>query len=156
MCFVLHNSSVTIFLKHFSGFDMLHSSTYQVVVLIIVISASVGEIVCYGLFFHHAFRHDNGNIKKILDPQVIRRRNRKNLTSFLAQFYAFATECGFLVIFLIILASDSTNTSTKAMALVIKYMEFGGLSLVEIIASEEMRKMMSEDFRKVKSVLTLC
>ena len=135
---------------------MLLSSTYQTVGLAITILATVGEVVCYVLFFYEAYRHDNGAIKDLLDPQVTKQRNRKNLTTFLGQMYAFATECGFLVIFLIILATDSTDTSTKAMALVIKTMEFGGLSLVEIITSENLRNMMVDDFKKVKSVFTLC
>jgi len=91
----------------------------------------------------------------MLDPEVTKQRNRKNLTSFLGQFFAFITEFGFLVAFLIILVVNSTDTTMKAMAVVIKVMEFGGLSLVEIICSEKLRKMMVEDLKKIKSLFTL-
>ena len=135
---------------------MLLSSIYQVVVVTIAISCTTAEIICYIIFFHHTYRHDNGNVKKLLDPQITKQRNRKNLTTFLAQFYSFATEMGFLVVFLIIIASDSADTETKAIALVVKYMEFGGLCLVEIITSGELRKMMVDDLKKIKSVFMLC
>ena len=113
--------------------------------------ATIGEISCYATFCLHVYRQDNGEIKKYVDSGETRRRNKKNLTTFLAQLYAFATECAFLVVFLIILASDG-NTTTKAMAVVIKYIEFGGLCLVEIVSSETLRNIMLEDFQKVKAV----
>ena len=90
----------------------------------------------------------------MLNPQITKQRNRKNLTTFLAQFYSFATEFAFLSAYLIILKIDSTNTTIKAVAVVVKAMEFGGLSLVEIISSDNLRETMVEDLKKIKSVFT--
>ena len=150
--FPLHNVSVIIFTKYFPGIDLLLTSTYQAVAVFIALCATVAEISCYATYCLHIYRQDNGEIKRYLESEVTRQRNKKNLTTFIAQLYGFATECAFLVVFLIILASDGTNTTTKAMAVVIKYIEFGGLCLVEIMSSETLRKIMLGDFQKVKAI----
>ena len=154
-CLHLHILWNHLFVKCFLGFETANSSTYQIVAVIMTMCCTISEIICYILFFHHVYRNDNGDVKKMLDPQVTKQRNRKNLTSFLGQFFAFMTEITFLVVFLIILIADSSNTTTKSVAVVIKFMEFGGLSLVEIISSDELRTMMHEDWKKIKSMFTL-
>ena len=134
---------------------MIASSTYQMVATSVVLSCTVAEILCYIAFFHHVICHDNGPIKANLRPEVTKQRNRTNAISFLGQFYGFATEATFLTAYLVIIATDDKNTEMKALAVVFKFMEFGVLSLVEILASEQLRRMMFQDLRVVKSAFTL-
>ena len=134
---------------------MIATSTYQMVATGMMLSCSVGEILCYVAFFHHVICHDNGPIKANLRPEVTKQRNRTNAISFLGQFYAFATEAAFLTAYLVIIATDDKNTEIKAIVVVLKFVEFGVLSLVEILASEQLRRMMVQDLRVVKSAFTL-
>ena len=146
---------IHIFIKHFTGPQAHVSSDYLIVALTITVCCTIGEIICYVLFAHHTYNNDNGNVKNLLDPEITKQRNRKNLTTFLAQFYSFATEVTFLIVIVIIVLIDSTDTTIKALVVVIKIMEFGVLSLVEIVFSDELRATMVEDLKKIKSLFTL-
>ena len=40
---------------------------------------TIAEITLYCVYFHHIYRHDNNErIKRLLEPAVIRKRNRQN------------------------------------------------------------------------------
>ena len=93
---------------------------------------------------------------KLLGRQVTKERNRQNVITFLGQFYGFATEVTFLAVFLFTLAGNKDNNELKGIAIVMKFMEFGCLSLVEVLTSERLRKDMFNDFNTIMSLFTNC
>jgi hypothetical protein len=97
------------------------------------------ELACYLVFFHHVFTHDNGNIKKFLSKECIRQRNRTNAITFMGQFWGFGTEFAYMVIFTTTIVLGGTNTQLKAFSTVLKFTEFGLLSMVDVLASKPLR-----------------
>ena len=92
----------------------------------------------------------------LLDQQVIEQRNKHNMITFLGQFYGFTTEVIFLAVFLFTLAGAGDNNELKGVAIVMKFMEFGGLSLVEVLTSEGLRKSMFKDFNMIMTCAANC
>ena len=98
------------------------------------------ELAIYGWFFNYRYQNDNGNISNMLTDDVIRSRNGKNIGTFVGQFYGFLMEYSFLfVIFLLTFFADVKNNHTKAMLNMIKFVDFGLLSAVEVLSSPNLR-----------------
>ena len=102
------------------------------------------ELGCYLAIFHHLFTYDNGTIARCLGKERIRQRNRSHAITFLGQFCGFLTELSFMVIFTTILVVGESNTQLKALSTVMKFIEFGTLSMVEVIASKSLRNDFKE------------
>lgn len=101
------------------------------------------EFSIYIWFFIHRYRHDNGNISKLLTEDIVRSRNMKNIGTFLGQFYGFIVEFSFLlVIFLLTISEDVENNHTKALLVMIKFVDFGLLSAVEVMTSPNLRSLL--------------
>jgi len=131
---------------------MLFGIKFQITTISLALCCTLGEIACYVLFFHHCYTNDNGRVKQLLPPQVTRQRNRKNLISFLGQFYAFLTEIIFILAMMIIIAIDKDNTRLKAIIIVVKCMDFGLLSFIEIAVSENLWNLLLEDLSMLFSL----
>ena len=117
--------------------------------MVIALTCTIGELVCYIMIFVEVFKQDNGEIKKLLDPNITKRRNQKNLTTFLGQFLHFAAEIAFFLTLLIVLAFDSSNVQLKAVAASCKLVEFGILSAVDVLTSERLKEALMKDLRVV-------
>ena len=102
------------------------------------------ELGCYVIILHHLFTHDNGRIKTFLSKECIRHRNRSNAITFIGQFYGFWTKFIFMVIWFICLMLGKSNIQIKALAAMVKFMEFGMLSMVEVLATESLRNIFIE------------
>ena len=92
----------------------------------------------------------------LLHPPEIRARNKCNVISFLGQFWGFVTELTFLAVLLFTLTAGGDNTDLKGVIFIIKFMEFGVLSLVEVLTSDGLTNSMLEDFNMIISVFTNC
>jgi hypothetical protein len=121
--------------------DPLHVTSYwQTIILSILLAMQCAEFSIYVWFFHHRYKHDNGNIKKLLTEDVIKARNIRNVGTFLGQFYGFVTEHAYLVSVLIIhYFAGEEESNFKALAQILNFVDFGLLSAVEVFSSPVLR-----------------
>ena len=125
------------------GEEMLTTTTLQKSVTTTCIAMQTIEFFIYIWFFTHRYRNDNGNIKKLLTQDVIHERNTKNVITFLGQFYGFIMEYAFLTSLLLLMYfADEHTTQIKALMVMIKIMDFGLLSAVEVWSSPGLRSFM--------------
>ena len=115
--------------------------------MVIAVFCAVGELICYTVIFLHVFKQENGQITKLLDPKITKQRNKKNVTTFLGQFIHFVTEIAFLLFVLTVLSFDSPYLHLKPLGLAFKIVEFGFLSMVEVLTSEKLRTTLIKDLR---------
>jgi hypothetical protein len=111
------------------------------------------ELACYLVLFHHVFKLDNGNIKKLLTEDCIRQRNRKNAITFLGQFLGFGIEFPGLVIFTTIMVLGGNHTQLKAILAVLQFAEFGLLSMVEVLTSKALRHDFIESIDSTRNIM---
>ena len=114
---------------------------------------SIAIILCFALqtiefgiyiwFFHQRYKHDNGNITKYLKQEDVRKRNLKNVSTFLGQFYGFVVEYSFLIsLFLLTHIAEDYAQHFRALVAFAKFFDFGLLSAVEIYSSPGLRGFM--------------
>ena len=124
------------------GFPPLPSTYLQMGAIASCLVCQTIELNIYIWFFCYRYKHDNGNISKILTEDVIRSRNKKNIGTFLGQFYGFIMEYSFLfVLFLLTIFDDVENNHTKATLVMIKFVDFGLLSAVDVMTSPSLRAL---------------
>ena len=119
---------------------LMPTTHLQMSAILACLTCQTIEFTIYVWFFNYRYQNDNGNISKLLTEDVIRSRNRKNIGTFVGQFYGFLMEYSFLIlIFFLTFFGDVKNNHTKAMINMIKYVDFGLLSAVEVLSSPNLR-----------------
>ena len=101
------------------------------------------ELVIYIWFFHMRYKNDNGSITGLMRQEDTHKRNLKNIGTFLGQFYSFVIEYSFLISLLLcgIFADENTQTY-RALVVLMKFVDFGVLSCVEVLSSPQLRSFM--------------
>ena len=125
------------------GIQMLTTTYLQITAVSITLACQSIEFSIYIWFFCHRYQNDNGNIRHLLEPQNIRNRNRKNAVTFLGQFYGFVIEYAFLLSFLLLhLFASEHAQHFRVLVVLVKLMDFGLLSAVEVLTSPGLKGFM--------------
>ena len=105
-------------------------------------SITLSEIAIYISFFYHLYKHDNSpSIRSLLEPKVIKSRNKKNALTFFSQFCTFVFEISFLML-MIFAALVSHNSKEKfVIAILLKKIAFASISTVEVLTSRKNLKV---------------
>ena len=125
------------------GAQLLTSTVIRKATIVVLISLQVIELGIYVWFFYTRYENDNGKIKDLLTQENIKDRNIQNVTTFVGQFYGFIVEYVFLIICLIwtYLKNDGSD-HWKAYFIIMKFIDFGLLSAVEVYSSPILKKCM--------------
>ena len=118
-----------------------------------LLMATLGELLCYILYFHHIYRHDK-HVAHLLRHGDLQRRHKKNAISFMGQFYGFSTKFVFLCITFIVLIKGKSHITMMALGMVIKFIEFGVMSIVEVMTSHEMRNDLLDRWKPLIGLLS--
>ena len=107
---------------------------------VILMSMMVGEISIYVIFYHHLYKHDNKEgLRRLLEPGVIKRRNRSTAITFFGQFCCFVMKLTILLIFLVALVQDGAhwNRGNVVMNVALTFWQFmfAIISMFEVLSS---------------------
>ena len=101
------------------------------------------EIVIYATFFFHMFRHDNTEmLRRLLDPNVTRNRNRTNAVTFFGQFCSFAIELSWTILYKITILLDNSLSSYKTVMVIrfiMRLISFTCIPIIEVMTSKNLR-----------------
>ena len=101
------------------------------------------ELAIYVWFFNMRYRNDNGSITKLMRQEDTHKRNLKNIGTFLGQFYSFVIECSYLIFILLCgIFADENTQDYRAMVSIMKFVDFGALSFIEVLSSPQLRSFM--------------
>ena len=145
VCYGSSSSDIQIMIDYelSRGSQLLTTTVIRKVTIIVLISLQVIELGIYVWFFHTRYKKDNGKIKDLLTQENIKERNIQNVTTFVGQFYGFIVEYVFLIICLIwTYLKDDGFDHWKAYFTIMKFIDFGLLSAVEVYSSPILKKFM--------------
>ena len=101
------------------------------------------ELGIYVWFFHMRYKNDNGSITTLMRQEDTHKRNLKNIGTFLGQFYSFVIEYSFLISLLLCgIFADENTQDYRALVVLMKFVDFGVLSCVEVLSSPQLRSFM--------------
>ena len=116
---------------------------------------TVAEICIYITFFHFVFKHDNNKrLRQLLDPSVIRKRNRRNAITFFSQFCSFVLEFTFtLLIILDSVYGPVFGGGPFVVAMKLKATSFATMSAIEVLTSCRLRSRLFKHWTSIKSII---
>ena len=107
------------------------------------ISMVVFEIVIYAIFFYHMYQHDNSAmLRRLLDPNVTRNRNRTNAVTFFGQFCSFAIELSWTILYIITIPLNNNLSSYKEIIVIrfiLRLISFTCIPIIEVMTSKNLR-----------------
>ena len=106
-----------------------------------MLMTTFSQLIIYTIFFHHLYKHDNKEtLRRVLDPNVIKLRNRQNAITFLGQFCSFIFELSFTVlIHLAVWMGDKENKLVGITVIAGGITSTGG-SIIEVLTSPSLKK----------------
>ena len=94
----------------------------------------------YIMFFRIAYKHDNNeNLKKLLEPEVIRRRNERNSITFFGLFCSFVLQMIVVTFFMIQVALGTPENQLFDIFLMLRTTLFTGMAVIEVVTSKNLR-----------------
>ena len=100
----------------------------------------VSELSIYILYLHHMYRHDNSeNLRRLLEPEVITRRNRTNAITFFTQFCSFLLESTWLVLIIATSLVGSHQNGLDFIRHIADTVSFASISIIEVLLSSILR-----------------
>ena len=115
-------------------------ATTKMVINVTMMCMVVAEITIYIIFFHHMYKNDNSRgLRRLLNPSVIRSRNRRNAITFFGQFCSFLIKFSFTLIYVF---SGVIGTRTKGLIYArffIRMASFPIISIVNVLTSNTLR-----------------
>ena len=123
------------------------SDMIPIISLAIPLILRIVEIAIYGIFFSHFYAHNQGMLnKKLLGEEVIKRRNKRNVITFLGQFYSFVAKCVLAIGFMITLVLKDSDVYIRLGMTIFYSVEFGIVSVVNIVTSQGLRNYLPHNY----------
>ena len=100
------------------------------------------EVIIYFVFFYHMYRHDNNEmLRRLLDPNVTRHRNRTNAITFVGQFCSFSIELVWVILYIMTIPKDNNTKGGKLIILrfIVRIISFTCIPIIEVITSKILR-----------------
>jgi hypothetical protein len=91
------------------------------------------------VLFNYIYNHNKNIGATVLQPEVIRQRNRKNAISMVGQFCSWILELSYFFL-LIFFATRLYHDQRREIASIIKLYEFSLIPLVQIFTTASMRQ----------------
>ena len=111
----------------------------RIIICCVLLFVIIGELIIYIAFFHHMYKHDNTEIlRRLLYPNVIRTRNRRNAITFFGQFCSFVLEIAVTLLFTIC----TTTRISIIIAVEFRRMAFMAMAMVEVLTCMPLRTRM--------------
>ena len=114
-------------------------------VRVVYMLATATEICMYISFFHFMYIHDNcKNLARLLEPAVIRQRNKQNATSFFGQFCSFVMEFIGDILFIVAIVKSAPSGENEQddfyiYAFINKPVTFAAIAFIEVMTSNVLR-----------------
>ena len=129
------------------SFAEFWNSVAQVVVLILL-TMTLAEIATYCMYFYTIYKHDNSEtLARLLEPAVIRKRNKRNAITFFGQFCSFVFDIIINISLIIALANFGKGSGVWSVIYIMKTAGFSAMSIVEVLTSSKLRSRMKLPFK---------
>jgi hypothetical protein len=116
-----------------------YKSFIRVIVGAVGIVLTVIEVLCYVLFFYHIYKHNQTVASQVLEPSIIKKRNKRNAISMTGQLAGWIME-GWHVVLIGFLTPIFDLDSLRNVSSLLKNFEFAFIPLVQIWSSVPIKK----------------
>lgn len=107
------------------------------------IFCAICTMMIYIIFFRILYKHDNDeNLKRLLEPEVIRRRNQRNAITFFGQFCSFVLQMIVVALFITQVLIKTSENQLFDIFLMLRTTLFTGMATIEVLTSKNLRSQL--------------
>ena len=111
----------------------------------IMLFMTISEITIYIIFFRFFYLHDNNEkLRALLEPHVIRKRNKTNAITFFGQFCSFLFEISIWILFTFAMLAGNVSVVLLAVFSILRTISFTCMTIIEVMTSNSLRVFMYE------------
>jgi len=115
----------------------------------ILVLMTISEIVIYIIIFRFMYLHDNTKmLRALLEPQVIRKRNKTNAITFFGQFCSFLFEVSVWITFTFAMLIGKGSVLLLAVFSILRTIFFTCMTIIEVMTSSPLRSFLYEELRR--------
>jgi hypothetical protein len=115
-------------------------ATTRMTINVILLFTVVAEIIIYIIFFHHMYKNDNSQgLRQLLDPRVIRSRNKRNAIPFFGQFCSFIFKFSLTLIWVLTTVIGIRSKGLILARFFIRMVSFPAISILDVLTSTTLR-----------------
>ena len=104
---------------------------------------TVSSIIIYVDFFHFAYKHDNNErLKHLLEPEVIRKRNKQNAITFFGQVCSFIFQMTILISGTLAIQMHTFENQFTEIFLILRTTVFACSAILEVLISKNLRSLL--------------
>ena len=104
---------------------------------------TIAELIIYIIFFRHLYKHDNNErLRKVLDAEIINKRNTRNAVSFFSHFCSFVAEILFTIGFMIAIKRAKNDHLIFLICLNVRWFTLSIIAMIEVITSNNLRRIL--------------
>ena len=109
---------------------------------------TISELVIYIIIFRFMYLHDNTEmLRTLLEPQVIRKRNKTNAITFFGQFCSFLFELSAWIIFMFAMLVGKESVLLLVLFSILRTVFFTCMTMIEVMTSSSLRSFLYEKLR---------
>ena len=114
----------------------------------IMLLVTISELSIYIVLFRFMYLHDNNErLRRLLEPNVIRQRNKTNAITFFGQFCSFLFEISIWILFIFaMLIGGKNSVGLLAAFSILKTISFTCMTVIEVMTSSSLRSKMHKHF----------
>ena len=117
----------------------------------IMLLVTISELSIYIILFRFMYLHDNNDrLRRLLEPNVIRQRNKTNAITFFGQFCSFLFEVSIWILFTFtMLIGGKHSVGLLAASSILKTISFTCMTVIEVMTSSSLRSKMHKHFLRL-------
>ena len=106
-----------------------------------MILITFAQIGIYVAFFHHLYTHDNAeSLRRLLDEDVVKLRNRRNAITFLGHFFSFIFDLAFNILVHLAVWMGNRDNKLVGVTVATAAVSIMGGSIIEVLTSPSLRE----------------
>ena len=109
----------------------------------IMLLVTLSELSIYVIFFRFIYRHDNNErLRRLLDPSIIKQRNRTNAITFFGTFCSFLFEISIWILHVLVMFAGKKFILLGATISISRTISFTCMTVIEVVTSSSLRPIM--------------
>ena len=109
----------------------------------IMLLVTLSELTIYVIVFRSIYRHDNNErLRRLLDPSIIKQRNRTNAITFFGTFCSFLFEISIWILHVLVLLAGKNFILLGATISISRTISFTFMTIIEVVTSSSLRPIM--------------
>ena len=113
----------------------------------VMLLVTISELSIYIILFRFMYLHDNNErLRRLLEPNVIRQRNKTNAITLFGQFCSFVFEISIWILFILAMLMGGNNSVGLLAAFsILKTIAFTCMTVIEAMTSSSLRSKVSKN-----------